>query len=154
LHEGFLGTAAPFYADLVLLLETVMGLALLVGAFLAHLRKFQAHAWCQSTVVLLNAVVIALAMLPSFHIRVSPRIPLRLGKAFYALATAHAALGTVVECAGIYILLAAGTTLMPEKFRLIRYKLWMRVVLAGWWAVILLGVATYGRWYIPGVFRR
>jgi hypothetical protein len=131
-----------------------MGLALLVGAFLAHLRKFQAHAWCQSTVVLLNAVVIALAMLPSFHIRVSPRIPLRLGKAFYALATAHAALGTVVECAGIYILLAAGTTLMPEKFRLIRYKLWMRVVLAGWWAVILLGVATYGRWYIPGVFRR
>jgi hypothetical protein len=60
----------------------------------------------------------------------------------------------VVECAGIYILLAAGTTLMPEKFRLIRYKLWMRVVLAGWWAVILLGVATYGRWYIPGVFRR
>ena len=154
MHEGFLGTAAPFYADLVLLLETVMGLALLVGAFLAHLRKFQAHAWCQSTVVLLNAVVIALAMLPSFHIRVSPRIPLRLGKAFYALATAHAALGTVVECAGIYILLAAGTTLMPEKFRLIRYKLWMRVVLAGWWAVILLGVATYGRWYIPGVFRR
>ena len=154
MHEGFLGTAAPFYADLVLLLETVMGLALLVGAFLAHLRKFQAHAWCQSTVVLLNAVVIALAMLPSFHIRVSPRIPLRLGKAFYALATAHAALGTVVECAGIYILLAAGTTLMPEKFRLIRYKLWMRVVLAGWWAVILLGVATYGRWYIPGAFRR
>ena len=154
MHEGFLGTAAPFYADLVLLLETVMGLALLVGAFLAHLRKFEAHAWCQSTVVLLNAVVIALAMLPSFHIRVSPRIPLRLGKAFYALATAHAALGTVVECAGIYILLAAGTTLMPEKFRLIRYKLWMRVVLAGWWAVILLGVATYGRWYIPGVFRR
>jgi hypothetical protein len=154
LHEGFLGTAAPFYADLVLLLEIAMGLALLVGAFLARLRKFQAHAWCQSTVVLLNAPVIALAMIPSFHARVSPRIPLKLGKAFYALATAHAALGTVVECAGIYILLAAGTTLVPEKLRLTRYKLWMRVVLAGWWAVILLGVATYARWYVPGAFRR
>jgi uncharacterized membrane protein YozB (DUF420 family) len=93
-------------------------------------------------------------MLPSFHIRVSPRIPLKLGKAFYALATMHAALGTVVECAGIYVLLAAGTTLMPERLRLTRYKLWMRVVLAGWWAVILLGVATYARWYIPNLFRR
>jgi Ca2+/H+ antiporter len=154
LHEGFLGTAAPFYADLVLLLEIAMGLALLVGGFLAHLRKFQAHAWCQSTVVLLNAAVIALAMLPSFHIRVSPRIPLKLGKAFYALATAHAVLGAIVECAGLYILLAAGTTLMPEKLRLTRYKLWMRTVLFAWWTVILLGIATYARWYIPNLFRR
>jgi Ca2+/H+ antiporter len=154
LHEGFLGTAAPFYADLVLLLEIAMGLALLVGGFLAHLRKFQAHAWCQSVVVLLNTAIIALAMLPTFHLQVSPRIPRKLYKDFYALATAHAVLGAIVECAGLYILLAAGTTLMPERLRLTRYKLWMRVVLAGWWAVILLGVATYARWYIPNLFRR
>lgn len=152
--EGFLGTAAPLYVDLILLLELAMGLGLSAGAILARLRKFQAHAWCQSTIVLLNAAVIALVMLPSFRRQVSPRIPLKLGKSFYALATAHAALGTVVECAGLYILLAAGTTLMPEKLRLTRYKLWMRIVLAAWWAVILLGVATYARWYVPNLFRR
>lgn len=154
MHEGFLGTAAPFYADLVLLLELGMGLALLSGAFLARRRKFQAHAWCQSVVVVLNAGVSGLVMLSSFQHHVAPRIPLKLGKSFYALATAHAAIGAIVECAALYILLAAGTTLMPEKLRLIRYKLWMRTVLVGWWAVILLGAATYARWYIPNLFRR
>ena len=131
-----------------------MGLTLLAGALLAHLRKFHAHAWCQSVVVLLNAGVIALAMLPSFRHQVAPRIPLKLRRPFYATATAHAVLGTAVECAAVYILLAAGTTLMPEKLRLTRYKLWMRAVLISWWLVILLGVATYARWYIPSSFRR
>lgn len=154
MREGFLGTAAPFYADLVLVLELGMGVALLGGALFARARKFCAHAWCQSAVVLLNAGVIALAMVPSVRHRVIPGIPFKLGKTYYALATAHAAFGAVVECAALYILLAAGTTLMPEKLRLIRYKLWMRSVLVSWWAVVLLGVATYARWYIPGFFRR
>jgi len=154
LREGFLGTAAPFYVDLVLLLEFAMGLALLTGAFLARLHKFRAHAWCQSVVVLLNAVVIVFVMLPSFHRQVWPQIPLNLGRSYYALATAHATLGAIVECAAVYILLSAGTTLMPEKLRLMRYKLWMRTVLAGWWVVLLLGVATYARWYVPNLFRR
>ena len=154
MREGFLGTAATFSADLVLLLELAMGLALLAGALLARLRKFQAHAWCQSTVVLLNAAVIVLVMVPSFSRHVWPRIPLKIGKSYYAMATAHAALGAIVECAALYILLAAGTTLMPEKLRLARYKLWMRAVLIAWWAVILLGVSTYARWYIPNLFWR
>jgi len=154
LREGFLGTAAPFYVDLALLLELAMGLALLVGSFLARLRKFRPHAWCQSTIVLLNAVVIALVMLPSFDRQVLPRIPLKLGKSYYAMATIHAALGAIVECAAVYILLAAGTTLLPDRLRLTRYKLWMRAVLVGWWVVLLLGVATYMRWYIPNLFRR
>jgi uncharacterized membrane protein YozB (DUF420 family) len=154
LRDGFLGTAAPFYVDLVLLLELAMGLALLTGAFLARQRKFRAHAWCQSVVILLNAVAIALVMLPSFHRQVWSRIPLELGKSYSGLATAHAALGAVVECAALYILLAAGTTLMPEKLRLTRYKLWMRIVLIAWWAVLLLGVTTYVRWYVPNLFRR
>lgn len=154
MREGFLGTAAPFYVDLVLLLELAIGLALLAGAFLARIGQFRIHAWCQSVVVLLNTAVIALVMLPSFHRQVWPRIPLRLGKSYYAMATTHATIGAIVECAALYILLAAGTTLLPERLRLTRYKSWMRAVLAGWWAVLLLGMATYARWYIPNLFRR
>ena len=154
MREGFLGTAAPFYADIVLVLELSMGAGLLLGLLLARTGKFRAHGVCQSIIVLLNVGVIAVVMLPSFRHQVAPRIPLKLGKAFYSLATIHAALGAIVECAAMYILLAAGTTLLPEKLRLTRYKLWMRTVLVSWWLVILLGVATYARWYIPNLFRR
>jgi uncharacterized membrane protein YozB (DUF420 family) len=154
MNEGFLGTAAPRYADLVLLLEIGMGLALLVGAVLARRTKFRLHAWCQSAVVLLNFAVVVLLMIPSFRVHVSPKIPVKLGKDYYAVATAHAALGSVTEIAGLYILLAAGTNILPLQFRLTRYKLWMRSVLALWWLVLLLGVATYVRWYVPGLFRR
>jgi uncharacterized membrane protein YozB (DUF420 family) len=149
---GFLGTAAPPYANLTLLLEIAMGVGLLIGALLARRRCFRLHAWCQSTIVLLNLAVIALTMIPSFRLQVIPNIPLKLGKAYYALATAHAALGTITEIAGLYILLAAGTSVLPEKFRITKYKLWMRVVLALWWAVLLLGLATYARWYVPHSF--
>jgi len=147
-HQGFLGTAAPRHADAVLVLEMAMGLALLVGAVLARRKMFRPHAWCQSAVVLLNLAVILLVMVPSFQSHVGPKIPAKLGKAYYGLATVHAALGTVTEIAGLYILLAAGTNILPERFRMTRYKLWMRGVLGLWWLVLLLGLATYRRWYV------
>jgi len=147
-YQGLLGTAAPRYADAVLALEMAMGLALLVGAVLARRKMFRLHAWCQAAVVLLNLAAILLVMVPSFQSHVGPKIPAKLGKAYYALATLHAALGTATEIAGLYILLAAGTNLLPQRFRMTRYKLWMRGVLASWWLVLLLGLATYGRWYV------
>jgi uncharacterized membrane protein YozB (DUF420 family) len=131
-----------------------MGVGLLIGALLARFRRFRAHAWCQSVIVLLNCAVILMAMIPSFRLQVIPRIPIKLGKSYYALATAHAALGAITEIAGLYVLLAAGTSLLPERVRITRYKLWMRTVLLLWWAVLVLGWATYARWYWPaaGVF--
>ena len=154
MNGGFLGTAAPGYADMTLLLEFAMGAGLPVGALLARLRRFRGHAWCQSIIVLLNLGVVVFTMIPSFRVHVSPKIPLKLGKAYYALATAHAALGTTTEIAGLYILLAAGTSVLPEKFRITGYKAWMRTVLVLWWLVLLLGFATYGRWYVPHLFRK
>jgi hypothetical protein len=149
LNGGFLGTAAPLYADLTLLLEIAMGVGLIIGALLARLQRFRGHAWCQSVIVLLNLAVIVLTMIPSFRAHVSPKIPLKLGKAYYALASAHAALGGIAELGGLYILLAVGTNLLPKKLRIVRYKFWMRMVLSAWWLVLLLGLATYARWYIP-----
>jgi uncharacterized membrane protein YozB (DUF420 family) len=154
MSEGFLGTAAPRAADLVLLMEVAMGLGLLIGAWLARRGRFRQHAWCQSVIVLLNLAVIALMMIPSFRVHVLPRIPAKLGKAYYALATAHATLGSVTELAGLYILLAAGTTVLPQKLRITKYKLWMRSVLMLWCLVLLLGFATYTRWYVPHLFHK
>jgi uncharacterized membrane protein YozB (DUF420 family) len=145
---------APFYANLTLLIEIAMGVVLLIGAMLARLRRFRGHAWCQAVIVLLNLGVIAFTMIPSFRAHVSPKMPLKLGKAYYALPTAHAALGTITEVAGLYTLLAAGTTVLPRRFGIAKYKLWMRTVLVLWWVVLLLGFTTYARWYIPHTFRK
>jgi uncharacterized membrane protein YozB (DUF420 family) len=154
LIEAFLETAAPRGANLVLVLEIAMGMGLMLGAWLARKGRFRQHAWCQSIIVLLNFAVIAVMMIPSFRVHVFPRIPAKLGKAYYALATAHGALGGVTEIAGLYILLSAGTSVLPGKLRITKYKLWMRSVLALWWVVLLLGMATYTRWYVPHLFRK
>ena len=154
MNEGFLGTAASGGADLVLLLEIATGVGLLIGAWLARLKRYRQHAWCQSAIVILNASLIVLTMIPAFRVQVLPRIPEKLGRGFYGLATTHAVFGSVTEVAGLYILLAAGTTVLPQKLRLTRYKTWMRTVLALWWVVLILGMATYARWYIPALFRK
>lgn len=154
MNQGLLGTAAPRYADLVLLLEIGMAVGLLIGAALARMRRFREHAWCQSAIVLSNLAVIALVMAPSFHAHVSPKIPLRIGKAYYGLATAHAVLGTLAEISALYVLLAAGTEVLPAKLRMTDYKLWMRSVLVLWWLELALGLATYTRWYVPHSFSK
>ncbi len=146
---GFLETAAPASADLILVLEVVIGLGLLLGAVLARKKRYRAHAWCQSSIVLLNLVLIAVAMFPSFHGRVLPKIPQKLHRSFYALATAHAALGSLAEAAGLYVVLAAGTNILPQRLRMTNYKVWMRSVLLLWWLALLLGLATYIHWYLP-----
>jgi uncharacterized membrane protein YozB (DUF420 family) len=154
LIKAFLETAAPRAANLVLVLEIAMGMGLLLGAWLARKGRFRQHAWCQSVIVLLNFAVISVMMIPSFRVHVFPRIPAKLGKAYYGLATAHAALGGVTEIAGLYILLSAGTSVLPDKLRITKYKVWMRSVLVLWWVVLLLGMATYTRWYVPHLFRK
>ncbi|MCI0491215.1 MAG: DUF420 domain-containing protein [Blastocatellia bacterium] len=150
--NGFLGTGATFNADLNLLIQIAMGLALLYGMFLARRKKFRAHKYCQSSVMLLNLVMIFLIMVPSFHRQVEPQIPSELGDSYYLVATIHATLGTVAELLGLYIMLVAATKILPQRLRFKRFKPWMRAELALWWIVILLGLGTYYYWYIatPG----
>ena len=145
--HGFLGTSAPLSADIALVIEVAMALALVLGMLLARRQHYRAHACCQSAVVLLNVFVIAGVMVPSFRSQVAPKLPARLGRTFYAAATAHAAVGCIAELLSIYIVLAAGTNILPGKLRLVRYKPWMRTALVIWWLALLLGVATYARWY-------
>ena len=145
--KGFLGTGATFAADLNLVMQLAMGAALVVGAFLARRKRYRAHGLCQSTVLLLNLVMIALVMSPAFRRQVQPQLPAGLRDRYYAVATAHAALGTAAELLGLYIVLVAGTNLVPRRLRFERWKPWMRTELALWWVVVLVGVATYAVWY-------
>jgi uncharacterized membrane protein YozB (DUF420 family) len=143
---GFLGTGAPFKADVNLVIQILMGLTLLVGMFLARQGNYRAHAFCQTGVALLNLILIGLIMLPSFRLGVLPGLPHRLGKPYYSIATLHTAMGSIAELLGLYIVLRANTNLLPKALCFQNYKLWMRSTLALWWAVILFGLATYYVW--------
>ena len=145
--EGFLGTHAGYRADLNLPIQIAMGIALIFGAFLARNKHFMAHGICQTVVLVLNLVMICLLMWPSFYSHVLPRLPKRLGKRFYAVATIHGVLGILAEILGLYIVLVAGIRILPESWRFKRWKFWMRVELALWWVVLMMGAVTYWVWY-------
>ncbi len=148
MSKGFLGTAAPWSSDATLIIELGMGVALLAGATLARRGRYHAHAWCQSVVVLLNPVAIALTMAPSFRRSFAPPIPSVFRHSYYALAAVHTVLGTLAELFALYILAVAGTHILPKRLRFTRYGRWMRAALALWWVALLFGLATYVRWYV------
>ncbi len=149
--KGFLGTWASFGADLNLVIQIAMGIALLAGTFLARARRYAAHGACQAAVVILNLPMIVLVMWPSFQLRVLPQLASHFGRRNYAIATAHGVLGALAEVLGLYILLVAGTNILPQAWRFQRWKLWMRIELALWWVVLLSGIGTYYIWYAaPG----
>lgn len=148
LTQNITRSAAPRAADVALLVEVTMGMALVAGTILVRRGHYRAHAWCQSTVVLLNLVVIGFTMAPSFYIQVAPKIPHSLRKPYYAIAVGHAALGVIAELTALYVILAAGTHVLPNRLRLRNYRAWMRATLILWWVVLLLGVSTYVRWYV------
>jgi uncharacterized membrane protein YozB (DUF420 family) len=145
--KGFLGTWASFSADLNLLVQIAMGLALLGGAFLARAKRYTAHGICQAAVLILNVPMIALVMWPSLHSRVLPKLSSHFGKRYYASAVTHGILGAVAELLGLYILLVAGTNILPNSWRLESWKLWMRIELVLWWIVLLSGFVIYYIWY-------
>jgi len=131
-----------------LLIQIAMAVALTIGMFLARQKRFRAHGWTQSTVLILNLVAIASVMAPSFHRQVVLRPSGGWRDAYYAVPTVHAAFGTLVELLGVYVVLVAGTRVLPARLRFRNYKLWMRTTLAFWWVVVMLGLATYYVWYV------
>ncbi len=147
LKSGFLGTGAPFSADFNLIVQLAMGLALAAGAALARRKLYRAHAICQTAVLLMNLVMIALVMWPSFRQQVAPALARHLARRYYFVAAIHGALGLAAEVLGLYILLAAGTEVLPRRFRFRRWKAWMWFDLALWWMVVITGVWVYDVWY-------
>ena len=146
--EGFLGTGATFEADLNLVVQVIMGVALIGGAVLAKRKRYTAHGICQTMVLLLNLLMIELVMWPSFQQQVRPALPKVFHKWYYAAATIHALLGAAAELLGLYIVIVAGTSALPEWLRFKDWKRWMRTELMLWSIVVLTGVGTYYAWYI------
>lgn len=146
--KSFLGSGATFAADFNLVVQLIMGAALIAGASLARQKRYKAHAICQTTVLLLNLVMIGFVMWPAFLNQVEPVLPRRFHKWYYKVATVHALLGITAELLGLYIVVAAGTSILPKWLGFTNWKLWMRTELVVWTIVLLSGVATYCAWYV------
>ena len=147
-RNGFLGTGAPFSADLNLVVQLTMGAALIAGARLARQKRYRAHSICQTTVLLLNLLMIGLVMGPSFQQQVQPALSRVLHKWYYGVASIHAVLGIAAELLGLHIVIVAGTNVLPQWLRFTHWKGWMRTELALWTIVLLSGVGTYYTWYV------
>ncbi|MBI1763731.1 MAG: hypothetical protein HYR56_20080 [Acidobacteria bacterium] len=144
----FPGTGAPWRADLNLVLQLLMGGVLLLGMWLARRQRFRAHGICQAAVMLLNLPLIALVMYPAFQRSTLPRLGAGFGKPDVLITTLHAGLGLLAELMGLYVILVAGTKLLPAAWRFQNYKRWMRATLGLWWLVIAFGLGTYYQWYL------
>ncbi len=145
--KGFLGTGATFGADVNLVVQLVMAGALLAGVLLAKQKHYRAHGICQTTVLLLNLLIIGFVMWPAF-LQANPTISKALHRSYYAAPMVHAALGMMVELLGLYIVLVAATNLLPVWLRVKNWKQWMRVEFVLWLVVLISGVGTYYAWYI------
>ena len=147
-NEGFLGSGAPFIADLNLVVQITMGGALIAGTLLAKKRCYKAHALCQTSVLLLNLGMIGLVMWPSFQQQVRPASAKAVHKWYYEVAIIHAMLGASAEGLGIYIVAVAGTKIIPKRLRFNNWKRWMRAELVLWMIVLITGLGTYCAWYL------
>lgn len=146
--QGFLGTGAPFVADLNLVIQLILGTALIAGVFLAKYKCYRAHGVCQVTVLLVNLLMIASVMWPSFHEQLMPHLPKALHRWYYTVAVIHGFLGIIAEVLGLYIILVAGTNLLPAWLRFTHWKRWMRAEATLWSVVLIIGLATYYAWYV------
>ena len=140
----------PLTADLVALVEVGIAMGLLVGMFVIRRGHVRAHMYIQSSMVLVNVPVVLARMIPRYLAQVWPDIPGEVASPYYLIPTLMLIAGTAAEALGIYILLVAGTTWLPERLRFRNYKRWMRTELILWWGVVIFGLSTYYVWYYTG----
>ena len=140
---GFLGQGAPWGADLNLLLQVGVGLLLLVGMALARRGRYGAHGICQSSGFVLALAMTVLWMIPAFHAIHADALGRGVVNRVTVAVALHVVVGTAALLVGAWIVLVAGTPIVPERFRFSNYRRWMRTLLALWWLAIVLGLAIY-----------
>jgi len=141
---GVLGVG-PLIADINLALELLLVLGLTWGMVLARSGDIEAHRVNQTVWVLVNAALVLFIMVSAMA---SFRIPTlkALTDVGNAVTVLHAIFGVLTVAGGLWLVLQMNDVL-PARWHLRWWKGLMRVTLAGYWIVALLGIATYWYWY-------
>ena len=137
--QALLGTRTA--ADVNLAAQLLLLAGLILGFVYARQKRFDRHANVQTAMVLLNLVFIASIMTPSFYGYVVAG-----GSTTGTIARlmiGHGVLGIVVEGFATYLILRMRTHLIPKRLRIGNIKVAMRLTLALWALLVLLGVGIY-----------
>jgi len=143
--KGFLGPAA-LIPDLNLLLELLLVAGLTFGYWLARRGNIAAHRYNQTVWVLMNAVLVALIMARGMD-NAALESASDLAQPHLLVPWLHALLGSATVGAGLWLVLQMNG-LLPRRLHVRGWKTLMRVTLAGYWAVAVLGVAIYYLWFM------
>ncbi len=141
---GFFGLGTRL-ADVNITLELLLVAGLTVGMMLARRGNIEAHRVNQTAWVLVNAVLVGLIMIASIRTFKLAHVS-DLANSGNLIIVAHALVGALTLIAGLWLVLQMND-ILPERFHLRGWKTLMRATLAGYWAVALLGIATYRVWY-------
>lgn len=140
---GFLLPTSTLGGDVNLLAQLLLGLVLATGVVLARRGHYRAHGACQTTALAITLVLTAAWMAPAFREVYEPGIERGVVNRVSVAAAAHVALGTVTLLLAGWVVLVAGTGLVPPRWRFKDYRGWMRTLFVLWWTTILLGIAIY-----------
>ena len=142
---GFLGPGT-LVADFNLVVEVLLVLGVTFGFWLARTGSIEAHRVNQTGWVLVNAALVAVIMIESMgNVKVAQIGD--FGNSYIAITWLHALVGGCTVAAGLWLALQMNDVL-PRRLHIRGWKRLMRLTLAGYWAVALLGFATYWRWYV------
>jgi uncharacterized membrane protein YozB (DUF420 family) len=140
---GFLQRTSTFGGDLNLIAQLLLGATLIVGVVLARHGHYRGHGACQTTALALTLLLTVAWMMPAFREVYEPGIERGAMNRVNVAVAGHVVLGTLTLLLGGWIVLVAGTPVVPPRWRFRNYKAWMRTLFALWWFGILFGVATY-----------
>jgi uncharacterized membrane protein YozB (DUF420 family) len=146
-RPGIFGTKANLFSDLNLVAQIVLLLGLSIGAVFARRGHITTHQYNQTGWVLFNIILTIFIMMVAYYEYVIPGLPGNLSQAFGIVSTIHAALGLLAIGCGVYLILRMNR-LIPKKWRIKGWKRLMRLTLALYLLVGLLGLGIYYVWYV------
>lgn len=142
---GFIGPGS-LLGDLNLTLELLLVAGLTAGMVLARRGRIEAHRVNQTIWALVNAALVVCVMVPSLHnAKLGSLADLAHWSA--ALPWLHAAAGALTLLGALWLVLQMND-LLPQRWRVSWWKNLMRLTLAGYWLVALLGITLYVQWYV------
>jgi uncharacterized membrane protein YozB (DUF420 family) len=142
MSSGILGTRAGLVADVNLILQITLLVALCVGALQARRGRTDAHRRLMTAVVIANAAAIVFVMNPSFF----RSVPLALqdtGSRRSLIMWAHMVVGLLAELLGVYVVIRGNTA--PSSWP--NMKRTMMITWLLWIAATLGGIVLYVVWY-------
>lgn len=141
---GFIGPGG-LNADINLVVGLLLVFGLTFGSYLARKGSIEAHRINQTIWVLVNAALVACIMVGSI-LSFNLNSLSHLANPGIGLTWLHALIGTLTVVAGLWLVLQMND-ILPQRFHITWWKNLMRLTVAGYWAVAVLGFATYYFWY-------